>query len=391
MNLLTILAAVAAAILAVPALIFFVECFASVFLRAKKEIARPAGVCVRVMVPAHDEEEGIGTTLAEVQAQLAPDDRILVVADNCSDGTARIARAAGAEVIERSDTERRGKGYALAYGIDHLTPSPPDVLIVIDADCRLTPGTIDALVQSAVETHRPVQADYVLQTTERSPILMISALAFLVRNRVRPRGLHRLNQPCQLDGTGMAFPWSVVRTAPDLGANIVEDLTMGIELALLGHEPVLCIDAGVRSDLPSSRSATMQQRRRWEHGQMTTLLQYGPRLIREGIVGGRPGLIAMGADLMVPPLALLVGLLLLVLSAAGVLVLAGGSTLPTWIAGVGLGLVGLGVAVGWTRYGRTEVPFRYVLLVPLYVAWKIPLYLSFLVGRREKRWRRTDR
>ena len=220
---------------------------------------------------------------------------------------------------------------------------------------------------------------------------MISALAFLVRNRVRPRGLHRLNQPCQLDGTGMAFPWSVVRTAPDLGANIVEDLTMGIELALLGHEPVLCIDAGVRSDLPSSRSATMQQRRRWEHGQMTTLLQYGPRLIREGIVGGRPGLIAMGADLMVPPLALLVGLLLLVLSAAGVLVLAGGSTLPAWIAGVALGLVGLGVAVGWTRYGRTEVPFRYVLLVPLYVAWKIPLYLSFLVGRREKRWRRTDR
>ena len=89
--------------------------------------------------------------------------------------TARIARAAGAEVIERSDAERRGKGYALAFGIDHLTPSPPDVLIVIDADCRLTPGTIDALVQRAVETHRPVQADYVLQPTERSPISMISA------------------------------------------------------------------------------------------------------------------------------------------------------------------------------------------------------------------------
>ena len=99
----------------------------------------------------------------------------------------------------------------------------------------------------------------------------------------------------------------------------------------------------------------------------------------------------MGADLMVPPLALLVGLLLLVLSAAGVLVLVGGSTLPAWIAGVALGLVGLGVAVGWARYGRDEVPFRYVLLVPLYVAWKIPLYVSFLFGRREKRWRRTDR
>ena len=391
MNLLTILAAVAAAILAIPALVFFVECFASVFLRAGKQVARPVGVSLRVIVPAHDEEQGIGATLAEVRSQLAPDDRILVVADNCSDGTAAIARAAGAEVIERSDLERRGKGYALAYGIDHLRPSPPDVLIVIDADCRLIPGTIDALVRSAVETQRPVQADYVLQPTERSPISMISALAFLVRNRVRPRGLLRLNQPCQLDGTGMAFPWSVLRTAPGLGSSIVEDLTMGIELALLGHEPVFCIDAGVRSDLPGSRSTAMQQRRRWEHGQLATLMQYGPRLIRDGVLRARPGLIAMGADLMVPPLALLVGLLLLVLSAAGVLVLLGGSTLPAWIAGGALGLVGLGVAIGWMRYGRKEVPFRYLLLVPLYVAWKVPLYFSFLFGRREKRWRRTDR
>ena len=163
------------------------------------------------------------------------------------------------------------------------------------------------------------------------------------------------------------------------------------ELALLGHEPVFCIDAGVRSDLPGSRSTAMQQRRRWEHGQLATLMQYGPRLIRDGILRARPGLIAMGADLMVPPLALLVGLLLLVLGAAGVLVLLGGSTLPAWIAGGALGLVGLGVAIGWVRYGRNEVPFRYLLLVPLYVAWKVPLYFSFLLGRREKRWRRTDR
>ncbi len=112
---------------------------------------------------------------------------------------------------------------------------------------------------------------------------MISALAFLVRNRVRPRGLLRLNQPCHLDGTGMAFPWRVVRSAPGLGGSIVEDLTMGIELALKGHEPVFCIDAGVRSRLPGTESAAMQQRRRWEHGQLATLVQYGPRLVCQGV------------------------------------------------------------------------------------------------------------
>jgi len=390
-TLLTFLVAVAAAIIAIPALIFFVECLASLFLPTGKPVARPGGVSVAVMVPAHDEEEGIGATIAEVQSQLGPGDRLLVVADNCSDGTAGLARAAGAEVIERSDPERRGKGYALAYGIDRLDPSPPDIVMVVDADCRLTPGSIDALVQRALETGRPVQADYLLRPTERSPLSMISALAFLVRNRVRPRGLRRLNQPCHLDGTGMAFPWSVLRAAPDLGANIVEDLAMGIELALLGHEPLFCIEAGVRSDLPSSPSAALQQRRRWEHGHLATLLEQGPRLIREGIQRRRPGLIAMGADLIVPPLTLLVGLLILVLGVAGLLVLLGGPTFPAWIAGVALGLVGLGVALGWARYGREAVPFRYLLLVPVYLVWKIPLYVSFALGRRERNWRRTER
>ena len=182
-----------------------------------------------------------------------------------------------------------------------------------------------------------------------------------------------------------------MRAAPNLGANIVEDLAMGIELALLGHEPLLCIEAGTRSELPRGRKAAIQQRRRWEHGHLATLLEHGPRLVHEGIRHRRPGLVAMGADIMVPSLALLVALLLLVLSVAGLLVVVGGPPFPVWIAGSALALVGLGVAAGWARYGREAVPFRYLILVPLYVAWKIPLYVSFLVGRRERQWRRTER
>jgi cellulose synthase/poly-beta-1,6-N-acetylglucosamine synthase-like glycosyltransferase len=391
MTLLAILVAVATLILAVPALIFFVGCFASLFLPAGKQLARPEGASVVVMVPAHDEKEGIGPSVTAMQSQLAPGDRVLVVADNCTDHTAALARAAGAEVIERSDPERRGKGYALAFGIDHLDSNPPDVVIVVDADCRLTPGSVDALVQRVVETQRPVQADYIFHPAERSAISMISALATLVRNRVRPRGLRRLDQPCHLTGSGMAFPWDVMRAAPQLGANIVEDLVMGIELALRGHEPILCIEAGTRSELPRGQKAAIQQRRRWEHGQIGTLSQHGPRLIREGIRSGRPGLIALGADPIVPPLALLVGLLVLVLGISGLLILFGGPAFPAWIAGMALTLVSLGVGLGWVRYGREAVPFRYLLLVPLYVIWKIPLYAWFLFGRREPQWRRTER
>ena len=391
MTLLAIPLALGAAILAVPAAIFFVECVASLFLPLGKRVLRPEGLSVVVLVPAHDEEDGVGVTVTGVRSQLTSGDRVLVVADNCGDLTAERARAAGAEVLERSDPQHRGKGYALAYGFEHLKADRPDVVLVLDADCRLTPGSVDALVQRVSETGRPVQADYVFSPAERSPLSMISSLATLVKNRVRPRGLRRLGQPCQLTGTGMAFPWVAIAAAPELEGNIVEDLAMGAELALLGHEPILCIDAGTRSELPTGRQASTQQRRRWEHGHMATLLQYGPRLISDGIRRGRPGLVALGADLMVPPLSFLVALLLAVLALALLLHWLGGPSLPLQISGFALGLVAVGVGVGWLRYGRQTVPFRYLLLVPLYLLWKVPLYFSFLLGRRERQWKRTER
>ena len=391
MTLLAILLGLAAAILAVPVLIFFVECVASLFLRARGSISRPEGFSVVVLVPAHDEEEGVGPTVVGARSQLAPDDRVLVVADNCSDETAARAKAAGAEVVERFDADRRGKGYALAYGFAHLEAAHPDVVVILDADCRLTPGSIDALIQRVSETGRPVQADYVFSPADRSPLSMISSLATLVKNRVRPRGLLRLGQPCQLTGTGMALPWDAIAVAPELEGNIVEDLAMGAELALLGYEPILCVEAGTRSVLPTNRKASTQQRRRWEHGHIATLLQYGPRLIATGVRSRRLGLVALGADLMVPPLSLLVGLLVLVVSMSGAFAWLGGSAIPLQISGAAFGLLSVGVGLAWLGYGRQTVPLRYLLMAPFYILWKVPLYLSFLLGRRERQWKRTER
>jgi glycosyltransferase involved in cell wall biosynthesis len=73
----------------------------------------------------------IAGSLRSILPQLAEADRLLVVADNCSDDTAAIATAEGAETIERSDLAHRGKGYALDFGIRHLELDAPDVVIVI--------------------------------------------------------------------------------------------------------------------------------------------------------------------------------------------------------------------------------------------------------------------
>lgn len=94
---------------------------------------------------------------------------------------------------------------------------------------------------------------------------------------------------------------------------------------------------------------------------------------------------------MVPPLALLVGLLLLVFGLAVLVAMLGGGPTAVYVAGAAIAMVVLGAALGWIGYGRKVIPFRYLLLTPLYIAWKIPLYLAFLIGRREREWQRTER
>ena len=214
-----------------------------------------------VLIPAHDEEAELPATLAAIWPQLEAGDRILVIADNCTDGTAAIAKTAGAEVFERRDADRRGKGYALAAGVDALRAGPPDVVVVVDADCRCAAGAIDRLIRTAAALGRPVQATYILKPPpDAAATARLSAWAVRVKNLVRPRGLRRLGLPCLLTGSGMAFPWRLLRDAPLASGNIVEDMRLGIDLAIAGHPTVFEPAAEFVSVLPAGGGAARSQR-----------------------------------------------------------------------------------------------------------------------------------
>jgi len=148
-------------------------------------LRRPTDASAVVVIPAHDEALVIGETLRALQAALGERMRILVVADNCTDMTAELARAAGVEVIERHDLERKGKGFALAFAADHLRPNPPDVFAVLDADCETDAASLRALVAGAFEG-RPSQAINLLRADrEASPLVQLSTFAFMGRNLAR--------------------------------------------------------------------------------------------------------------------------------------------------------------------------------------------------------------
>ena len=120
-----------------------------------------------------------------------------------SDDTAACVRAAGCEAIERHDLTARGKGYALAFGRDHLAAgAPPDAVVILDADCRLLPGSIEALAREALARGAPVQAvnlvmehsvdARVLQVLQAKMAVILAQLGADVRVVTTARSAHEL-------------------------------------------------------------------------------------------------------------------------------------------------------------------------------------------------------
>ena len=383
------------AVAALPVLVLLVQVALAGSARAPRNApapAREASLDVAVLIPAHNEALGIASTVRGVHAQLRDGDRVLVVADNCSDATAAAARDAGAEVIERAHATERGKGYALDFGVRHLASRPCAVVLILDADCTLDPGSIEFLADACRRTGRPAQALDEMEAPAGSGLrARVSAFAWRVRNRVRPFGWRRLGVPCQVMGTGVAFPWPLLRDAPLASGHIVEDVKLGVDLALGGYPPVFEPRARVSSEFPVSDAAAAAQRRRWEHGNLSVMLRHGPRLLWAAVRRGDARLAAMAADLMVPPLALLTQLQLALLALAALGTLLGAGTLALGIAAASLAALTLAVLRAWDVAGRDVIGWsELVLTAPAYVLRKLPMYLAFL-WKRESNWVRAKR
>jgi len=293
-----------ASLLAILVAVFLLEIIAGILpLRRVTTTVAPGDRKLRprvaVLIPAHNESAGIRATLDDIRAQIGSSDRLLVVADNCTDRTAVVAAAAGAEVVERHDLTRIGKGYALDHGLQHLRAEPPQIVVFVDADCRLLPGAIERLALASSVTGRPVQALYLMTSPDHGTInYRVAEFAWRARNWIRPLGLSSLGLPCRLTGAGMAFPWDVIRSVELASAEIAEDQKLGPDLTLAGHAPLFCPSAVVTSQFPTSAEGAKTQRQRWEHGPSRPHSDVGPaddrtrnrpRQCRSRCAGARPG------------------------------------------------------------------------------------------------------
>ena len=344
----------------------------------------------RILIPAHNEAGSIEATLDRLAVILSEDVRLLVVADNCSDATATIVRQSGHEVIERIDAEKRGKGYALAFGRDHLRAAPPDCVIVFDADCETDADSIAALVKRCVGDQVVVQSRYILMPDRMAaPKVQISNFAFWVKTVVRQRGASRLGGAAVLTGTGMAFPWRIFDTAPLATANIVEDLALGIHLTQIGDAPVY-LERSTVTSIAASEAATLDQRARWEHGFLATAKYHGLAAIWDGIRQRNRKLVQLGLHLLVPPLALLLFTSLAILALLGTTMLVSGYWPAFAMLALSVCVAIALVLVNWLIEGRHWLSSRAMVRLPLYLIWKLPVYLGFAKGETPG-WTRTAR
>lgn len=388
-------------VLAVVPLLLFItssflalECLLALWGRGQTSGPHPAlpdHITLAVIVPAHNEASGIVRTLTSIQAQLRSRDRLLVIADNCTDQTATLAQQAGALVVERYNPTQRGKGYALDYGLQQLAPNPPDIVVFVDADCDLHPGCLSALAHQAQATGRPVQATYLMETPQPGTVKdKISAFAFKVKNLVRPLGLFYMGQPCLLTGTGIALPWAAATAVTVASGHIVEDMKLGLDLALAGYPPQFCPSAWITSRLPSQAQAAATQRTRWEHGHLTIMKDYGLRLLGQGVGQGRPGLVALGLELSILPISFQGAVILGVTVLAAFAGLLGLGWLPFYLGAMAVLSLSSAIALAWLGYGRLDLSLRDLAQVPRYLLGKVSLYRKFVV-KPETDWIRTER
>jgi 1,2-diacylglycerol 3-beta-glucosyltransferase len=345
----------------------------------------------RFVVPAHNESAGIGDTVRSLLRVDYPAElfEVVVVADNCQDDTAERARQAGATVLERTDLERRGKGYALDHAFAQ-TPADVDAVVVIDADTLVSPNILRAFAARLQLGARAVQADYAVRNPDAAWRTRLIAIAFGAFHVVRSRARERLELSCGLRGNGMCFTTELLREVPHRAYSVVEDVEYGIRLGEAGHRVHYADEAHVYGEMVTSSQAATSQRQRWEEGRKLLVRQHALRLLKAGIERRDRVLLDLAFDLLVPPLSRLT----LALSAGAAL---GGGLVLLGAKGVAFATYSGGVAAvtgyvlrGWQVSGTGLRGLADLGLAPAYMAWKASLRFR-KPGRATSEWVRTKR
>lgn len=355
--------------------------------RRPRESAPEPRTRFTVLIPAHNEEAGVGRTIESARELNYPSNlfEIVVLADNCDDQTVDVARRAGVNVVERQDPRKRGKGYALDWFISGRAWGGDDALVCLDADSVVDAGYLRALDAAIQDGARALQGYNGARDPGHSSLAALSTLTNTMKNAGTYAGRARLGLPAPLMN-GWCLTGSVLREFGWMSFSVAEDFEQTLRLAVLGIFPRFIDVVAVRSEKASSFAKAAGQRKRWSGGQAQVAKTLGRYARRKAIRERSWPLWELTMDIVLPGYAI---------NSAALVALSLGAwyfALPwVWLASfVGLLMLAAATLVGVAKTRPRSAVIRGLALAPVFVIWKLWLATSARV-RPPKTWHRADR
>jgi cellulose synthase/poly-beta-1,6-N-acetylglucosamine synthase-like glycosyltransferase len=394
MTLLNLLVVLLLLVLAVPAVLASAYLLVQTLMSARLPLPPRSARRLRfdIVVPAHNEAAGIAHTIANLRQLDWPTDlyRIVVVADNCTDATAAVASAAGANVIERHDPSLRGKGYALQFAFQRSHADAwADAIVIVDADSEVTPNLLEAFASRIERGANALQARYGVLNPWGSWRTRLLTVAIGSVDTLRSRARERWRVSCGLRGNGWCATRKLLEEVNYNAFSLTEDLEYGVALGLAGYRVCYAAEAEAAQDMTASPQAARTQRRRWEVGRFRLIRSRTLPLLRAALKRRSVVCLDLAFELLLLPLsyvALGVGALLICALLAAWWHPA---FMPwVWIAAACILALVAYVMRGWQLSGMGARGLLDLLGAPAFVAWKLLLMLR----RNEPvSWVRTER
>lgn len=237
-----------------------------------------------ILIAARNEQTVIGNLIDSIKLQNYPQDKleIFVVADNCTDDTAKISREAGAICYERFDDKRRTKGYALQYLIECIRRDygieSYEGYLIFDADNLLDPDYMQHMNNSFDAGEKIVTSYRNTKNFDDNWIAASYGIHWLrtIRSENRPRSvLHLANR---VQGTGYLFAHELIKDGWKWVC-LTEDRYFCADAVAKGYKISYNHDAIFYDEQPVSLKIAMRQRIRWAKGNIFVFFKVGPKLI----------------------------------------------------------------------------------------------------------------
>lgn len=344
-----------------------------------------------VLVPAHDEEDMIADCVRSLLDADYPADlrRVVVVADNCSDATAQVARDCGAEALERTDTVLRGKPRALAWALEQLPVDAFDAAIIVDADTTVDRRFYTELAGRAGIRESAVQANYGISNQADNDITWLSTVfgdaryhfAFPLKERAR------LNVP--LGGNGMCIGTTVLERHGWQAFSICEDWELYAQFTTWGVPVGVAPAAELFAQESNSEAQSESQRERWAAGKIGVLLRYGGGLLTTRHAGLHQKLDALG-ELIAPGPVVHLGVVLL-LQIVLLFVAVPWEPALTVLLWLGIARHAVYSALAARRTGGLSRFLRALKGLPRYLFWRMRVQLGALRLVNSDTWVKTER